>query len=85
MSVIKPQHIYLPKKHLDFSKWAVIACDQFTSDEDYWDTVKNYTEGSPTTLSLIFPEIYLGKDNTEKIKEINKNPIILKIGESFDS
>ena len=73
MSVIKPQHIILPKKHLDFSKWAVIACDQFTSDEEYWETVKNYTEGSPTTLSLIFPEIYLSNDNAERIKEINKN------------
>jgi len=73
MSVIKNQHICLPKRQLDYSKWAVIACDQFTSDKEYWETVKNYVSGAPTTLDLIFPEIYLGKDNTERIKEINKN------------
>ena len=75
MSVIKNQHIYLPNRNLDYSKWAVIACDQFTSDEEYWDTVKSYTSGSPTALSLIFPEIYLSKDNEEKIREINQNMV----------
>lgn len=75
MSVIKNQHIYLPNRNLDYSKWAVIACDQFTSDEEYWETVKNYTSGSPTALSLIFPEIYLSKNNEEKIKEINQNMV----------
>jgi len=55
MSVIKKQHIFLPKKHLDLSKWAVIACDQFTQDKDYWQTVELYTEDAPSTLNLIFP------------------------------
>ena len=73
MSVIVKQRIHLPKKHLDYSKWAVIACDQFTSDNEYWETVKNYVSGSPTTLDLFLPEIYLTKNNSEKIKEINKN------------
>jgi uncharacterized protein (DUF1015 family) len=73
MSVIKKQHIYLPKEHLDFSKWAVIACDQFTSEPDYWDNVSKVVEGSPSTLDLVFPEIYLSKDNSERIKRINKN------------
>lgn len=73
MSVIKKQHIYLPKKHLDYSKWAVIACDQFTSEPKYWEEVAKYVEGAPTTLDLTFPEIYLGKDNHERIDKINKN------------
>lgn len=73
MAVIKNQHIYLPKKHLDYSKWAVIACDQFTSDNEYWEMVTNYTSDSPTTLNLIFPEIYLSRDNSERIKQINQN------------
>ena len=72
MSVIKKEHIYLPNKTLDYSKWAVVACDQFTSDNKYWQDVKTYVEDSPTSLSLIFPEIYIQKDNKEKIKEINK-------------
>lgn len=73
MSVIKKEHIYLPNKTLDYSKWSVIACDQFTSDKQYWEGVKAYVQDSPTSLFLIFPEIYLQKDNTERIKEINKN------------
>ena len=73
MSVIKGQHIYLPRRQLDLSKWAVIACDQFTSDEEYWQALRSYTSDSPTALDLIFPEIYLSKDNSERIKEINKN------------
>ena len=75
MSVIKKQHIFLPKKHLDLSKWAVIACDQFTQDKDYWQTVELYTEDAPSTLNLIFPKIYLGSNNSEKIKQINKNMV----------
>ena len=74
MSVIKSQHIFLPKKPLDLSKWAVIACDQFTSNKDYWDTVKNYVAGSPSTYDLIFPEIMLKTvDRQEYIKQVNKN------------
>ncbi len=73
MSVIKNQHIYLPKKHLDYTKWAVIGCEQFSKDEEYWETVKNYVSGSPTTYDLIFPEINFKNDWESKIKEINKN------------
>lgn len=73
MSVIKGQHIYLPRRQLDLSKWAVIACDQFTKDEEYWEMLRNYTSDSPTALDLIFPEIYLSKDNSERVKTINKN------------
>lgn len=72
MSVIKKERIYLPNKTLDYSKWAVIACDQFTSDKQYWEDVQNYVSDSPTSLNLIFPEIYLQKDNSERIKQINK-------------
>ena len=72
MSTIKKEHIFLPNKTLDYSKWAIIACDQFTSDKEYWQNLKTYVEDSPTALSLIFPEIYIQKDNSEKIKEINK-------------
>ena len=71
MSIIKKQHIYLPRKNFDMSKWAVIACDQFTSEPEYWETLKSYVDGAPTTLDLIFPELYLSKDNSERIKQIN--------------
>ncbi len=73
MSIIKKQHIYLPRVDFDMSKWAVIACDQFTSEPEYWENLKKFVEGAPTTLDLIFPELYLSKDNTQRIKQINEN------------
>ena len=65
--------ILLPKKDLDAEKWAVVACDQYTSERDYWKAVEDFTEGSPSTLNLIFPECYLeepGKE--ERIQSINE-------------
>jgi len=44
-------------------KWPVIACDQFTQDRDYWERVKAVAASSPSTLNLIFPEIYLCDDD----------------------
>ncbi len=47
----------------ELAKWPVIACDQFTQDRDYWERAKIATAGSPSTLNLIFPEIYLCDDD----------------------
>ena len=60
--------ILLPKSGVDLSKWAVIACDQFTQDRDYWERVKNTASDSPSCLNLIFPEIYL-EDGGEEARE----------------
>ena len=56
---VKVPEILLPKSGTDFFKWAVIACDQFTQDRNYWEQVRNITSGAPSCLDLIFPEIYL--------------------------
>ena len=56
-----PADILLPRAGTDLSKWAVVACDQFTSRPDYWETVRNLTEGAPTTLDLIYPEAWLSR------------------------
>ena len=61
--------ILLPKK--DFDKWAVIACDQFTSDISYWETTKELAKGTPSALNLILPEVYLEEDNSKAISKIN--------------
>jgi len=53
------------KQAFDMQKWPVIACDQFTQDFDYWEKVKKFTAGSPSTLNLIYPEIYLPEGNAE--------------------
>ena len=58
--------ILLPAQGTDFSKWAVVACDQFTSQPDYWEEAEAYIGGMPSTLSLILPEAYLGKPGEEE-------------------
>ncbi len=70
MDAIKIPQILLPKS-ADMSAWSVNACDQFTSDENYWKELYELVGEKPSTLRLIFPEIYL-KDNPEKrIADIN--------------
>ena len=52
-------------------KWAVIACDQFSSQPEYWEAVKDYVKKAPSTLHLMLPEAMLGsKDEDEKIRKI---------------
>ena len=67
-----PADILLPKK--DFEKWAVIACDQYTSEKEYWDMVEKTVGDSPSALRITLPEIYLEDGNTEeRIADVNKN------------
>jgi hypothetical protein len=58
--------ILLPRPGVDLSKWAVIACDQFTQDRSYWEGVAKTVGAAPSTLNLIFPELYLGDDDREE-------------------
>lgn len=52
-------------------KWAVIACDQFSSQPEYWKEVEDYVKEAPSTLHLMLPEAKLGsKDEDEKIRKI---------------
>ena len=53
--------VYLPRKDVDLSKWAVVACDQFTSQPEYWQNVEQIVGDAPSTYHLILPEVYLGK------------------------
>jgi hypothetical protein len=55
--------ISLPSPHIDLQKWAVIACDQYTQDRDYWKNLDERIGDAPSTLRLIFPEVYLGDDD----------------------
>jgi len=58
-NVFQSADILLPKQ-AQMEKWAVIACDQFTSDQAYWERVRKNAEGVPSTLHLILPEVELG-------------------------
>lgn len=70
MKYFYPADILLPKK--DFEKWAVIACDQYTSDPAYWKDVENIVGDCPSALHIMLPEIYIEKDNSARISKINK-------------
>jgi hypothetical protein len=59
-------NVLLPSPGTDLAKWAVIACDQFTSQPDYWDKVKDFIGSAPSTLNLVFPEAFLGKPGEEE-------------------
>lgn len=66
-----PADILLPKT--DFENWSVIACDQYTSEPEYWQNVKTAAGDKPSALNIILPEVYLSADNSEKIEKINQN------------
>ena len=65
--------IYLPKNGTNLTKWAVIACDQFTSEPEYWQRVETLVGNEPSTYNLILPEVYLEKPGEEtRIKFIQE-------------
>ena len=68
-----PADIMLPKQQ-DMTKWAVVACDQFTSEPEYWQAVENTVGEAPSTLRLILPEANLKAPNVDElIGDINKS------------
>ncbi len=71
MNILRVPEILLPKKGIDLKKWAVIACDQFTSDKKYWEKLENYC-GDVSTLRITYPEIYLTDNQDKRIEDINK-------------
>jgi len=63
--------VYLPKAGVDLNKWAIIACDQFTSEPEYWIAVEKIVGDAPSTLNLTFPEVHIEKPGEdERIKNI---------------
>jgi hypothetical protein len=68
--------ILLPKDDVDLARWAVIACDQYTSEPDYWKRVDRLVGRDPSTLRLVFPEVYLEEGEAEtaaRIAAINRS------------
>ncbi len=73
MSAVVTPKILLPIDSINKEKWAVIACDQFTSEPEYWDKLKMYVDNVPSTYHLILPEAYLDGEIKHKITKINYN------------
>ena len=72
MTAFKPTNILLPKETTDMSKWAVVACDQYTSEPDYWAKTEQIVGDAPSTLKITLPEIYLEQEGVEdRIKNIH--------------
>jgi len=66
--------VLLPKEGIDMDKWAVVACDQYTSQPEYWKELEAHVEGHPSTLNIIYPEVYLEEEQPQKrIEDIISN------------
>ena len=65
--------ILIPQQGSDLKKWAVIACDQYTSEPEYWKKAEDEAGDAPSALNLVLPEVYLGTDEeTRKLDSIAK-------------
>lgn len=65
--------LLLPRPGVDLSSWAVVACDQYTSQPEYWARVEALVGAAPSTLRLILPEVYLGAaDEAQRIAAIQE-------------
>lgn len=81
--------LFLPKQGVDLEKWSVIACDQYTSNPEYWHKLDDLVGDSPSTLRLILPEAFLDQATTH-VSQININMrqyleqgILRPIGQGF--
>ncbi len=67
--------VLLPKFSTDseaMKKWSVVACDQYTSEPEYWEQVSRFVEDAPSALNLVVPEFFLNDDDIEeRIKKTN--------------
>jgi hypothetical protein len=56
---IQTPQVFLPKPGTDLTSWAVIACDQYTSQPEYWQKAAELVGEAPSTLNLVLPEVFL--------------------------
>ena len=54
-----PAHILLPSEQVPLEQWGCIACDQFTSEPEYWEEVKKFAGDSPSTLAVSYTHLTL--------------------------
>ena len=52
-----PADILLPNEKIEMEKWAVIACDQYTSQPEYWEKVREVVGTSASALNIVFPVV----------------------------
>lgn len=70
---VRVPDVLIPRSGIDLQAWAVVACDQFTSQPEYWQQVEQIVGEAPSTLRLTFPEVYLeDPDPDSRIAAINQ-------------
>lgn len=69
--IFQSANILLPNKTVQPDKWAVIACDQFSAQPEYWQRVRSFAAGAPSAVNLILPECDLEGDYSGKVATIN--------------
>ena len=68
----KKCNILLPKKDINYTLWSVIACDQYTSQKEYWQAVSDLVFDKPSTYKITLPEVYLEDVDVEtRLNNIN--------------
>lgn len=74
--IFQPCTIDIPHMGIDGTKWSVVACDQYTSQPEYWKRVEEFVGDAPSTLRMIIPEIYLDQPGLEgRIKAANQTMV----------
>lgn len=71
MNLFEPADILIPRE-VEMEKWSVIACDQFTSQPEYWERVEKYVGETASSLNLILPEAKLGKESADTVSKIRE-------------
>ncbi len=72
MGIFNKADILVPSENVEPEKWSVIACDQYTSQPEYWQEVEKLVADAPSALNIVLPEVYLG-DMVKRIDKINSN------------
>lgn len=57
--------VLLPAPHVDPTRWAVVACDQYTSQPAWWEAAHAFVGDAPSTLRIIYPELYLNEPDKQ--------------------
>lgn len=69
-NIFTPADILLPKAGTDMTRWAAVACDQFSARPDYWQGMSGYVGQAPSSLRLMLPEAYLNAPDVAERKRV---------------
>ena len=72
LDCIRLPHLLFPAQGIDLSRFAVIACDQFTAQPSYWEHAERFVGGEPSCLRLMLPEVWLSADDRPRIEAIHR-------------